>query len=56
MEPTGSLNVVVTPLERVLIFLICITTFMPQGEWAYEDKEDLDHLVEIAVCNTVGEN
>lgn len=56
MEPTCSLNVVITPLQRILILLNCITTFMPDGEWAFEDKKYLDHLIEIAVCNTIGEN
>lgn len=56
MQPTGSMNVVVVPLQRTLIILNCITTSMSQGEWACEDEKDADHLEEIVGCNTVVEN
>lgn len=56
MEPTGSMNVVITPLQRILIFLNHVPIFTPQGEWAFKNEEYLDHLVEIAVCDGMGEN
>lgn len=47
MELTGGMNVVDTLLERSLIFLNCTAPLHPQGEWAVEDEENFDHLVEI---------